>query len=91
MAYKIRSVSITPEQSDFLDSHPHFSPSDLLQESIDRAIELHKKTEQDKNKLIENVKGLQQQIVYLNEFLEECGKWEEYHKTWIMNRLRRNE
>jgi len=73
----ILSVSISKSEAEFLDNQ-NLSPSELLQEKIQEQKRIFDQFINDKNKLHNNIKGLQEEIAKMGEFLELIEKDKDY-------------
>jgi len=80
MASKVISVSIKESHLEFLKNNELLSPSDIIQSGIDAAITYHKANNVEKNKLLANIKSLQEEAAIYSRYLDSIGKLEEYYK-----------
>lgn len=76
---KTIAVSIDAEQADFLDSL-NLSPSELMREKIEEHKRIFNATNQEKERLLQNLKGLQEEIGVLHTFIDELGKFDIFRK-----------
>jgi hypothetical protein len=79
MARKIRSVSLSEEQCNWLDRHENISLSDICQAEIERLIQIEKSLEPS-NINSQRLEDLRNQLYKRVDFIEKKGLMDDYLK-----------